>query len=236
MTDYRNLEYGINNLETYHALTKKVKVISNVSKKYFFGKLLDIGCGVMPYKDLILESNNISEYVGVDIENPAYQKHVKPDIYWDGKDLPIDNNVYNSAMLIEVLEHVPKPDEVLKEVSRVLKNEGVLLITVPFLWPLHDVPHDEYRYTPFALKRLLDDANFEVLEMEVLGGWHASMATMLALYIRRGMRGSKNRKILSLIAKPIVKYLHKKDEKVIRTSFNEGPMMTGLWCLAKTIK
>jgi len=82
---------------------------------------------------------------------------------------------------------------------------------------------------------LLEDANFEVLEIEALGGWHSSMATMLALYTRRGLWGRK-KKIFSILAKPMIKYLHKKDEKVDRKSFKEGQMITGLWCIAKAIK
>ncbi len=235
MGDYRDSKYSIKNMETYFPLTKKAKLISKVSKQYFSGKLLDIGCGVMPYKGIVLESNKVEKYVGVDIENPTYQKTIKPDLFWNGKDLPVKDDIYDSAMLIEVLEHVPKPEQVLKEANRALKKDGVLLITVPFLWSLHDVPYDEYRYTPFALKRLLKETNFEVLEIEALGGWHSSMATMLALYTRRGLWGRK-KKILSRIVKPIIKYLHKKDEKVNRKDFKEGQMITGLWCLAKAIK
>jgi SAM-dependent methyltransferase len=235
MADYRNLVYSIKNMETYYPLTKKVKVISKVCEQYFKGKLLDIGCGVMPYKDLILEFNKVTKYEGVDIENPRYQRTIKPDHFWNGKNLELNNDVYDAAMLIEVLEHVPKPEVVLKEANRVLKKDGVLLITIPFLWSLHDVPFDEHRYTPFALKRLLKEANFEVLELQALGGWHSSMATMLALYVRRGLYGWK-KKTLSILVKPIVKYLHKKDEKTNRKSFGEGQMITGLWCVAKAIK
>jgi len=235
MVDYRNLKLTNNNIDIFFPLTQKVKVISYVSKKYFTGNLLDIGCGKMPYKAMILEEAKIKKYTGVDIENDIYQNQIKPDYFWKGKKLPFQNNEYECAMLIEVLEHVPEPIQVLKEAVRVLKNEGILLITVPFLWTLHDVPNDEYRYTPFALKRMLQETDFEVLELECFGGWHASLASFLALYARRALKGKK--KIFATkFLKPIIKYLYKKDEKSNKKNFKEGQMITGLWCVAKIKK
>jgi len=170
--------------------------------------------------------------LGVDIENIIYQKTIKPDCFWDGYEVPIENSTFENAILIEVLEHMPKPENTLKELSRLLKKDANLLITVPFLWTLHDVPNDEYRYTPFSLKRMLESNDFEIVNMESFNGWHGSMASMLALYARRGIP-AKYRKIFSILILPIVKYLMKKDSKARKTNFNEGQMITGLWCLAK---
>ncbi len=235
MIDYRNLKLTDNNIDIFYPLTQKVRVISYVAKKYFSGILLDIGCGKMPYKKMIQEESAISSYVGVDIENNIYQDQMKPDSFWEGKNLPFQNNEYECAMLIEVLEHVPEPKQVLNEAYRILKNDGILLITVPFLWTLHDVPNDEYRYTPFALERMLQEVGFEVIELETFGGWHASLASMLALYARRALVGRK--KILATkILKPIIKYLYKKDEKSNKKNFREGQMITGIWGVAKAIK
>lgn len=235
MIDYRNLKLSDNNIDTFYPLSQKVKVISYVSKKYFSGILLDIGCGKMPYKKMIQEESTINSYIGVDIENKLYQGEINPDYFWDGKNLPFQSNEYECAMLIEVLEHVPEPIQVLKEAARILKSDGVLLITVPFLWTLHTVPNDEYRYTPFALKRMLEAVGFEVVELETFGGWHASLATILALYARRALIG-RNRLIATKFLRPIIKYLYKKDEKGSKKNFREGQMITGIWCLARAIK
>ncbi|MAO50394.1 MAG: SAM-dependent methyltransferase [Pusillimonas sp.] len=234
-TDYRNLILSNKNVDTYFPLYQKVKVVEYVSEKYFYGNLLDVGCGRMPYKPLILEKSKISKYDGVDIENEIYQKEIKPDFFWDGKILPFESGTYQCAQLIEVLEHVPEPKNVLGEIRKVLVNDGILLITVPFLWNLHDVPYDEYRYTPFALNRILQEAGYEVIEMEAFGGWHASMAAMLALYARRGIFGRK-RKIITVLLMPIIKYLYKKDTRVNKSKFTNGMMITGLWCIARAKK
>lgn len=202
-------------------------------KRFFFkGNFLDIGCGRMPYKTIIEQSKKLEKYIGLDIINPTYQSEIKPDLFWDGEHIPMENSTIDSAMLIEVLEHVPSPQTVLQEIRRVMNKDGVLLITVPFLWPLHDVPHDEYRYTPFSLERLLNQSDFEVLEMEALGGWNASLGTMLSLYVKRYLGGRKQR-IALFFLKPIIKWLFKRDKKNDHSTFRESSMITGLWCLAK---
>ena len=56
--------------------------------------------------------------------------------------MPLENNQYDSAILLEVLEHCEHPELVIKEALRVLKPGGKLLFSVPFVWFYHDVPHE----------------------------------------------------------------------------------------------
>ena len=230
MTDYINLKLTYKNVDIYYPLKQKVDLITKLSKSTFKGKLLDIGCGRMPYKNIILSNSTVESYTGMDIENPIYQDSMKPDIFWDGTTIPTENNQFDTVILIEVLEHVPDPLLVLKEIYRVL-NTGKVLITVPFLWSLHDVPYDEYRYTPFALKRLCEQAGFKVDQMECFGGWHASLASFLALYLRRAPFNQILKTFLSRLLLPLIKFLYRKDSKFSRTEFIEGQMITGLWTL-----
>jgi SAM-dependent methyltransferase len=222
-------------MDVYYALTQKRDVIGSVASKHFYGDLLDIGCGEMQYKELIESNVKLTSYTGMDIENPIYQKEIQPDVFWDGKEIPLKENSYDSAILIEVLEHVPEPQEVLDEISRVLKEGGKLLITVPFLWNLHDTPNDEFRYTPFSLARFIEKAGFEVIEMKRFGGWHGSFATMLAIYIKRGIQG-RHKKILGRLAMPLISWLHKKDDKYDKADFSNGQMITGIWCVVEKKK
>jgi len=230
----RNIDkLTVENMDVYYPLTQKRELIKRISKDIFKkGNLLDLGCGTMPYKKLIMENSVITSYTGVDIENPIYQKTQKPDCFWDGFEVPLESSTFDNAILIEVLEHMPKPENTLNELSRLLKKDANLLITVPFLWTLHDVPNDEYRYTPFALKRMLEGSGFEIVNMESFNNWHGSMASMLALYARRGCP-SRYKKIFSIMIFPVVKYLMKKDSGSRKTNFNEGQMITGIWCLAR---
>ncbi len=227
-----NIQFNKANLDRYSIRTVIFKALKEILP-VLSGKLLDIGCGKMPYKSYILENSKVSSYVGLDIESAkAYDALIKPDITWDGVKMPFDNDSFNCAFGTEVLEHCPDPEMVLKEVYRVLKPGGLFFFTVPFLWPLHEVPHDEYRYTPFSIKRHLNKAGFNDVTLKATGGWHASMAQMLGLWVKRSVIPKSKRKFLLYFLKPIIKYLIKidKTEKVI---FKEGQMITGLYGIVK---
>jgi len=232
MKDFIDIELNIKNLDIYYIR----KSIYNALKKYLpnlKGKLLDIGCGKMPYRDYILEHTKVSDYVGLDIETAlTYDSVVKPDYTWNGVTMPFDDASFDCAFGTEVLEHCPDPEVVLKEVHRVLKPGGVFFFTVPFLWNLHEVPHDEYRYTPFSLERHLKYAGFEDIDLKATGGWHASMAQMLGLWVRRSPMTKRKRKYLSMLLKPVIKFLIKMD-KPEQITFKEGQMITGLYGTAK---
>jgi len=87
----------------------------------------------------------------------------------------------------------------MKEIWRVLKPGGILFFTVPFLWNLHEIPYDEYRYTPFALKRHLTQSGFNEIEIKAMGGWDAALAQMLGLWVRRRFNKTKKQKVLRII-------------------------------------
>lgn len=213
-------------------IRQSIQEAINKNLYVFKGKILDIGCGKMPYKEFILENSSVNKYVGLDIENALqYDAAVKPDFTWDGIKMPFENESFESTFGTEVLEHCPNPEIILQEANRILKPGGVFFFTVPFLWPLHEVPHDEYRYTPFSLKRILGETGFEKIEIQATGGWHASMAQMMGLWVRRAPLGRNKRKLFSAILKPVIKYLIKKDV-ASEVNFSESQMITGLCGIA----
>lgn len=194
------------------------------------GRLLDVGCGQMPYKKILLESGGgrVTEYIGLDLaNNPIHQN--QPDILWDEGKIPLASNSVDSALLTEVLEHVPNPTELLTEILRVMKPGAVLFLTVPYLWPLHEVPYDNYRYTPFALTRHLQEAGFSNVELHATGGWDASLAQMLGLWVKRGPLGRIQRRLLAVFIFPLYLWLLHRDRKRPVVEFKEGTMLTGLW-------
>jgi SAM-dependent methyltransferase len=135
-------------------------------------------------------------------------------------------------MATEVLEHCPEPNITLMEINRVLKPGGVFFFTVPFLWNLHEVPHDEFRYTPFAFERILKESGFIDIQIFASGGWHGALAQMLGLWVRRSPISPVKRKILSKLFKPLIRFLINRDV-FKKNIFNEGQMITGLYGWAK---
>jgi SAM-dependent methyltransferase len=190
----------------------------------FHGTLLDIGCGYMPYKPLVLAPpSRVTRYIGMDFQNGEYQP---PDLEWDGRVIPLEAASVDCAMATEVFEHCPEPEALMREAKRVLKPGGLLFFTVPFLWPLHDVPHDEYRFTPFAMRRHLSNAGFEDIRLQAQGGWDASLAQMIGLWVRRRPMGRRMRQVLSRLAAPIVRCLVKRDQPPV--NFERNSMITGI--------
>lgn len=223
-------------LDTYiirSALIDAVKQVSPV----FTGIVIDIGCGQMPYRETVLSWGKVERYIGLDLEkNDIYSN--KPDLTWDGKTIPLADNSVDGAMATELFEHCPDPEVVMKEIRRILHPGGMLFFTVPFLWPLHDVPYDQYRYTPFSLARHLANAGFQEVRLQALGGWDESLAQMIGLYARRRPMPGFARFIVSLLAFPIVHILSRQAGKGLQSLaekqlvFRESDMITGLWGVA----
>jgi hypothetical protein len=67
-----------------------------------------------------------------------------------------------------------------REMARILAPGGKLVMNTPFLYWLHETPHDYHRYTEFALRRLATGAGFDVLELDALGGAGAALADLVA--------------------------------------------------------
>jgi SAM-dependent methyltransferase len=195
------------------------------------GVILDVGCGEMPYKSFILNNNtSIVKYIGLDIATDMYNK-IKPDLVWDGKTIPLGDHSIDCAVASELFEHCPEPEIVMSEVDRVLKPGGLFFFTVPFLWPLHDVPYDQYRYTPFSLERHLRCSGFCQIEIKALGGWDASFAQMIGLWVNRRPLPTIIKKLLQFFARPLIHFLVNNDK--IPLNFSESMMITGFHGTAK---
>lgn len=127
------------------------------------GKILDFGCGKKPYKTLF----KYDEYIGLDIESSGHS-HLKSkiDVFYDGKTIPFGDNHFDSVFSSEVITHIFNTSDVFSEIYRVLKPDGMFLLTVPFSWFENEIPYDNVRYTSFGIKYTLEEAGFEIIECE----------------------------------------------------------------------
>ncbi|TMM31354.1 class I SAM-dependent methyltransferase [Polaribacter aestuariivivens] len=218
------------NLDNFFIRTS-IKNAIETNLNDFKGKLLDAGCGKMPYKSFILKNSNVKNYVGLDIEEAlVYDEQIKPDYFWDGKTMPFKANSFDTILSTEVLEHCYDYKNYIKECLRVLKPEGIIFFTVPFLWPLHETPHDHYRFTPFTLQKAFEENNNCKVNIYGLGGWNASLATMLGLWTTRYVSKKKS-KLIKPFLKPIIKYLIAKDKAPKK--FENNTMYTSLCGIVK---
>ena len=137
-------------------------------RRHAKGKLLDLGCGLVPlflaYKDVIAEN------VCVDWPNTLHH-NAYLDFECDlAQPLPFRGGEFNTIILSDVLEHIPLPAYLWEEMSRVLAVNGKILLNVPFYYWLHETPHDYYRYTEFSLRRFVGESGLRLLQIEALGG------------------------------------------------------------------
>ena len=105
------------------------------------------------------------------------------DFFYDGKTIPFENNTFDSILSTEVFEHVFNLPELLSEINRVLKSDGILLITCPFIIAEHEVPNDFARYTSFGIKHLLNDAGFEIIKYKKIGTSFESVMQVFMSYL-----------------------------------------------------
>jgi ubiquinone/menaquinone biosynthesis C-methylase UbiE len=142
------------------------------------GKLLDLGCGKVPlygaYKDMVVD------VTCVDWENSLH-KNNHLDVVADLNELlPLEAAQFDTVILSDVLEHIREPQQLVREIFRVLKPGGKLIMNVPYFYWLHEEPYDYYRYTKHALKYMAEKAGLEVLEIESLGGLPEILADLHA--------------------------------------------------------
>lgn len=155
----------------------------NQNIKYFSknlkGNLLDIGCGSKPYEDLF----KVKKYVGLDIDSKTSRDKKKADFFYKGKKFPLKSACFDSVICSEVIEHVFDPDYFLKETNRVLKKNGRLLISAPFIWDEHEQPYDYARYSSFGLKHLLKKNNFTIISAKKIGTDVSTIFQLVNCYI-----------------------------------------------------
>lgn len=83
----------------------------------------------------------------------------------------------------QVFEHVFNPDKFLSEINRVTKRNGVLLLSVPFVWDEHEQPFDFARYTSFGLTHLLNTHGFEVLDLKKVQADFSLIFQLINIYL-----------------------------------------------------
>lgn len=147
-------------------------------RRYVSGRLIDLGCGSMPYKSLI--ADRVNAYDSLD----AYPHSSELTYVGDIQNMSmIAAETYDSAICLEVLEHVPDPFRAAAEILRILKPGGILVLSVPHLSRLHGEPHDYYRFTRYGVRRLLEKSGFTVLSLETRGGLFSFLGHQVATLV-----------------------------------------------------
>ena len=149
--------------------------------RYARGRLIDLGCGTAPlygaYRGLV------DSVVCVDWANsPHAALYLDREVDLNGP-LPFDAAAFDTLILSDVLEHVAEPANLWREMARVIAPGGHALINVPFLYGIHEAPHDYARYSEHALRRHAQQVGLTVRLLEPIGGSLHVLADLLAKHL-----------------------------------------------------
>ena len=162
---------------SYIYQTDRIELYEQIKchSSFIKGRVLDVGAGSFSrYKDLF----NFDEYIKMNTEIGK-----NTDIIGKVENIPSEDTAFDSVICTQVLGDVYELQKAFKEFYRVLRPGGVLLLTENLFDSLHDEPNDFWRFTQHSLRRLAQDAGFEVKVLERRGGYRSVLAQMKARYL-----------------------------------------------------
>ena len=136
--------------------------------KYSRGDLIDLGSGNAPLAGIYLPL--VDSVTWADWAETTHRE-VQLDCEVDlNKDFPFEDQSFDTIILSDVIEHIAEPNALFSEIYRILRPGGHIIIGVPFMYWIHEEPHDHFRYTRFALKRMGQKCGVQVIETSEVGG------------------------------------------------------------------
>lgn len=163
----------------YGTLTTRVhleRLVREAAEALPVGSMvLDAGAGDSPYRRFFSHCT----YEATDICERDVKKYAHINYICDLTAIPVESLRYDFVLCTQVLEHVPDPQAVMTELSRVLKPGGRIWLSTPLSFQEHEVPYDFYRYTQFGLRHLFEKADMEIERIDWVQGYCGTVAHQL---------------------------------------------------------
>jgi SAM-dependent methyltransferase len=191
------------------------------------GRVLDVGAQYCPYYPLF--QDKCDSYSSMDIVDTPLV-----DIVCNAEDMPVEDCSFDMALCTQVLEHCNNPQGIMDECYRVLKPGGVLIVTVPSIYPLHGYPADNWRFMPDGMRYLL--RSFSTVDVQAEVDFPESLANVVCRYGhvvtgRLGMVGQVVNPLWNCATNLCGKALSLALRPLTRSNFTSFTM--NLWCLAR---
>ena len=159
----------------FYFVRREIFAFVKQNSNLLIGNLLDFGAGSEPYKSLF---KNLKNYTSLEVSNDN-KENLKSDIYYNGRNLPFDDNTFDSVLCTEVFEHVENLDQVILELYRILKPGGKMLVTMPFICLEHEMPYDFRRFSQIGLENFMKKNKFKILlSKKLLHDFHVFFQTL----------------------------------------------------------
>ncbi len=148
--------------------------------------ILDAGAGELQYKKfcnhLAYTSQDFGKYDGAgngDGLQIGSWDNSKLDIVSDISAIPVKDNSFDAVLCVEVFEHIPYPNEALKEFSRIVKKGGKLIVTAPFCSMTHFAPyHFSTGFSRYFYEEALRANGFKIIELVPNGNYYSYLAQL----------------------------------------------------------
>jgi len=121
----------------------------------------------------------------------------------DVAEMPFGDDEFDIVLCTQVLEHVPNPEAVCRELYRVLRPGGVAVVTAPHSAYLHNLPYHFFHFTRIGLSKILEDAGYEIESLEAQGGHFTSLAIQLHYTVKVFDSISEERRLVRILMKPV---------------------------------
>jgi 2-polyprenyl-3-methyl-5-hydroxy-6-metoxy-1,4-benzoquinol methylase len=173
-------------------LKNKLKIIEHFQSEK--GNLLDIGAGTGHFLDLAMKKGwNVT---GIEPNEGAKNLASDKGILFAENIQSIEKHTYDVITMWHVLEHVPDLDAQIKQLKRILKPGGTLIIAVPNFrsydakyykqfWAGFDVPRHLWHFSKRAIIKLFNEKNMKVVEMLPMK-WDAFYVSLLSEKYKKG--------------------------------------------------
>lgn len=157
-------------------------------------------------------------------------KSTNPDIVADAANIPLADDTADCVLCCEVLEHIADPIPVCHELIRITKPGGSIIVSVPFMYPVHADPDDWHRFTPTALRQLF--SNTSSMDIIPMGGWLGTVGMLLELGSRRA-KGITGKLAARFLLRPIGRFMAWIDSKKPASKDAPTDFTTGYFCVIK---
>ena len=155
-------------------------------------KVLDAGCGDAWVKKEFERFNVELDYYGIDLAIGDQNLEYKLSAFADLHAIPFKSNSFDKIVSNSVLEHVEYPDQVFKEMARVLVPGGRMFLSVPQSFALHQRPYDFHRFTKYILEKYAERNHLKIITLWPQGG----VFTVLRYVLTNYQLGSVNSSVL----------------------------------------
>jgi SAM-dependent methyltransferase len=191
------------NMPPHHATRWSDATLKNIASLFNIQLVDIIHENIQPIHEKVKDFKKGSRYlqkinyIGLDMQQTGHNHSFSEvDVFYDEKKIPFEAETFDAVFSGEVFEHIFNLEEMLDELHRVLKKDGKMLITVPFIWGEHERPYDFARYTSFGIKDILEKKGFRVITSEKTGKASESILQLYTAYLHNFFPNNRVAKVI----------------------------------------